>query len=256
MGFEDDLDVQQPQSRRRRWKGDNFDAQWQMSYVRMIGQEGNINREVARLICEKNLGTKKVCAKMVPRNLSNNQWRGRGKLPPMFRDESRGIKKESHDWGRKLGVSTRSWDKAIEHMTKISSLHPPQKRADVKTNSQGHVDFILWLQRDSGYRVSPISSDCQPEALSQILNIWDNRFVVWGQNCYPISGYSTMTKHPHTRRFPSRRFWRNNPSRDWKTQRSHQTSLRVTSSVSILWRIVLENCMLNPWERCKTLQQF
>jgi GH24 family phage-related lysozyme (muramidase) len=41
--------------------------------VRMIADEVNINRETLRLILTEELGMRKICAKMVPKNLTEQQ---------------------------------------------------------------------------------------------------------------------------------------------------------------------------------------
>jgi GH24 family phage-related lysozyme (muramidase) len=41
--------------------------------VRMIADETNVNRETVRLILTEELGMRKICAKMVPRNLRQQQ---------------------------------------------------------------------------------------------------------------------------------------------------------------------------------------
>jgi hypothetical protein len=41
--------------------------------VRMIADEGNMNRETVRFILLKNWGSEKICAKMVLRNLTEQQ---------------------------------------------------------------------------------------------------------------------------------------------------------------------------------------
>jgi len=42
--------------------------------VKMIADEVNVNREAVRQILTEELGMKKICAKMVPRNLTEQQW--------------------------------------------------------------------------------------------------------------------------------------------------------------------------------------
>jgi len=39
----------------------------------MIAEENNMNRETVRLIVTEELGMRKICAKMVPRNLTEQQ---------------------------------------------------------------------------------------------------------------------------------------------------------------------------------------
>jgi len=41
--------------------------------VKMIAEENNMNRETVRLIVTEELGMRKICAKMVPRNLTEQQ---------------------------------------------------------------------------------------------------------------------------------------------------------------------------------------
>ena len=41
--------------------------------VKMIADEVNVNREAVRRIVTEELGTRKICAKMVPRNLTEQQ---------------------------------------------------------------------------------------------------------------------------------------------------------------------------------------
>jgi hypothetical protein len=41
--------------------------------VKMIADEGNMNWETFRLILTEELGMRKICAKMVPRNLTEQQ---------------------------------------------------------------------------------------------------------------------------------------------------------------------------------------
>jgi len=40
----------------------------------MIADEVNMNRENVRLILTEELGMRKICAKMVPRNLTEQKW--------------------------------------------------------------------------------------------------------------------------------------------------------------------------------------
>jgi len=40
----------------------------------MIADEVNMNRETVRFILTEELGMRKICAKMVPRNLTQQQW--------------------------------------------------------------------------------------------------------------------------------------------------------------------------------------
>jgi len=42
--------------------------------VRMIADEVNMNWETVHLILSEELGMRKMCAKMVPRNLTKQQW--------------------------------------------------------------------------------------------------------------------------------------------------------------------------------------
>ena len=40
----------------------------------MIANEVNMNQETVRLILTEELGMRKICAQMVPRNLTEQQW--------------------------------------------------------------------------------------------------------------------------------------------------------------------------------------
>jgi len=42
--------------------------------VKMIADEVNMNRETVRLRLTEKLGMRKICAKMVPSNLTEQQW--------------------------------------------------------------------------------------------------------------------------------------------------------------------------------------
>ena len=46
----------------------------------MIADEVNMNREAVRRILSDELGMRKICAKMVPRNLTEQQWDTRGRV--------------------------------------------------------------------------------------------------------------------------------------------------------------------------------
>ena len=48
--------------------------------VKMIADEVNVNREAVRLILIEELGMRKMCAKMVPRNLTQQQRDARVRL--------------------------------------------------------------------------------------------------------------------------------------------------------------------------------
>jgi hypothetical protein len=56
------------------WKSDNIDSAKDDGkiIVRMTAEELNINRETERLILTDNLRMKKDCAKMMPKNLTND----------------------------------------------------------------------------------------------------------------------------------------------------------------------------------------
>jgi hypothetical protein len=58
-----------------------------------------------------------------------------------------------------------------------------------------------------------------------------------------------------TRSFPLRNFWRKNVSWSWNTPLTQESSLLVTPSSSLSWRIISRNHILKPWKKVGRLRQ-
>jgi len=54
----------------------------------MIADKVNMNQETVRLILTEELGMRKICAKMVPRNLTEQQWDARISVRPYLLKQS------------------------------------------------------------------------------------------------------------------------------------------------------------------------
>jgi hypothetical protein len=119
---------------------------------------------------QKKLGDED-CAKIVSKNLINDQWQRRGVVCTDFLQQI----EENCEWLNKVNTRNESWIVQYDPETdgQYWKLKSPCSPRPKKIKSQGHVDLFLRLQRDNAWKVCPTWSDCQPGVfyLCNFLNV-------------------------------------------------------------------------------------
>uniref|UniRef100_A0A8C4QZV8 Mos1 transposase HTH domain-containing protein n=1 Tax=Eptatretus burgeri TaxID=7764 RepID=A0A8C4QZV8_EPTBU len=111
--------------------------------VRLIADQLNLNRETVRLILTEKLNMRKVCAKMVPKNLSNKQKEGRLQV---CSDLSERLHSENRGLLNKIITGGETWVYQYEPETKHQSLQwktPSSPRPKKARMSKSKVTTML-----------------------------------------------------------------------------------------------------------------
>ena len=124
--------------------------------VRMMAEELNINRESVRTILLEELHMRKVCAKIVPKLLSDDQKQHRVRV---CEDMLERIWSGSrfpwphHHWRRILGVPVRPGNQEAEAAVDDPKFATTQESTHVKVENQDHADHFLWPKGFGASRV-------------------------------------------------------------------------------------------------------
>ena len=114
--------------------------------VRMMAEELDLNRESIRTILVEDLQMRKVCAKMVPKLLSDDQKKHR---VDVCRDLLKTIE-EYPDFLRRVITGDETWvfqydleTKRQEFAVEVTIITKAEEGANVQISDQGHADRVL-----------------------------------------------------------------------------------------------------------------
>ena len=113
--------------------------------VRDISEQVNIDRETVRKILTEDLHMRKVCAKMVPKELTEEQKQSRvTNLPRPFGETIWYFGPCHHKWWN-MGLPIRPWNKAAKCTMEDCHFPTTKNSPSVQINSQKSVDdFFLY----------------------------------------------------------------------------------------------------------------
>ena len=132
--------------------------------VRSIAEQVNINRETVRKILTEDLDMRKVCAKMVPKELTEEQKQRRGKICQDL------LERQDDILGRvTTGDETWVYQYDPEMSGKVHNGRLPishnQKFLSVQIKSQNNVADFFWYQRNCSLWICTKWTNSQPSLL-------------------------------------------------------------------------------------------
>ena len=169
----------------------------------MISDELSLNRESVWTSLLDNLGMQKVCAKMVPKILLEDQKQNQVKF---CKDMLEKIK-DDPDIFRQIITGDETWVLQYDPETKRQSMQwktaesPRTKKVRMSKSKIKVMLITFFLIRGMvHHEFVPEGETVNQYFYQQIFIHLHNKFDAAGRNCGAMShGFSTMTMHPHTR---------------------------------------------------------
>ena len=140
--------------------------------IRMMADQLGIDKELVRSILVDNLGMRKVCAKMVPRLLSEDQKTRRlhvcqDILQQLQTADGRHTLRKGHHRWRIVDFWIWPRNKASELSVEVARLTKTKEGPNAEVPSEGNVDHLLWPPRHGPSWICTTRSDSKPAFLQR-----------------------------------------------------------------------------------------